>query len=133
MKKQKYRFIKGVLKYNVGDIVILNKTEAELLKGYVIEFYTYKELKERLLNDAIKILEDVKQKLIDNDYDGIEKMLEYSPAGDCMGSENHYIDFEKLFANLKIKYGDHYRDGYDLQSVVNKLKEFDEKIKKNGE
>ena len=128
MKNKKYRFVKKILKYNVGDTVVLNETEAELLKDYVVEF-TYKELKEQLLNGAIEILNEVKQKLIDNDYDAVENMLEYSPAGDYTGSENYYISFEKLFNSLKIKYDGTYCHGYDLESVINELKELDEIIK----
>jgi hypothetical protein len=52
-----------------------------------------KQKHEILTKHAIKILSDIIQHLKKGDYSKIEEMLAYSPAGDGMGCENHFIDF----------------------------------------
>jgi hypothetical protein len=42
---------------------------------------------------VIEKLETVLKAIKDENYKDIDKLISYSPAGDCMGGENHFIDF----------------------------------------
>ena len=51
---------------------------------------------------AISVLKAVIEAIEKNQYGKIEDMCEYSPAGDGMGCENHYINFAFDGAELDI-------------------------------
>lgn len=78
----------------------------------------YKALKKH----TIKVLKKITE-LIENDkLEEAEKMLANSPAGDCMGCDNNYINFEY---RIKIP---NYDDGMDIGRVLEDL----ENLKQNG-
>lgn len=66
------------------DLKDLMKTRPESLAELQIA-----ELKKH----AIGILKDVIEALDTDDFDKLDRMLCYSPAGDCMGTNTHHIDF----------------------------------------
>lgn len=41
----------------------------------------------------ISVLDRVKDMVETGDYDGLDKAVFWSPSGDCMGSDNHCINF----------------------------------------
>lgn len=49
--------------------------------------------KEKFTEHCINILRKVIELLEKGEYSQIGNMLRYSPAGDGMGAENHFIDF----------------------------------------
>ena len=70
----------------------------EDIVSYLIELGIEKsqiaELKSKKIKEyAIFVLNKVIEAIKSNDYDSIKQYLSFSPAGDCMGCENTYIDF----------------------------------------
>ena len=49
------------------------------------------------------------------EWEQAESLIAYSPAGDGMGSENNYIDFEPITGKLRA-------DGEDIETVIEMLK-----------
>ena len=70
----------------------------------------------------VGLLKDVVEMVEDGDYRAVADMTEYSPAGDCMGCDNSFIDFgfgtgpkDILEALNLLVYLDRYADGeFDL-------------------
>ena len=67
-------------------------------KSYLIELGMEDEqiesLRKKKLRDyAISILNEFIEAIESNNYASIKKYLSYSPSGDCMGSDNAFIDF----------------------------------------
>lgn len=46
-----------------------------------------------LKNDTIRILKEIIALLQEESYSKIKAYTEFSPAGDCMGCDNHFIKF----------------------------------------
>ena len=55
-----------------------------------------KKYKEKLKEEALNILKKIVKLIEDNEFDKIEEMLKFSPAGDGYGCDNMYIDFSSL-------------------------------------
>ena len=72
----------------------------------------YKALKEHI----ISVLDDIRNKVLHNDFQGIyNNFIEYSPSGDDMGLDNHFINFS---------WND--TDVLDIDDVLCKLKDLSE-------
>ena len=69
----------------------------------------YTELKNNVV-DRLKTITD----LVKNDAD-IDMFLGYSPAGDCMGCDNNFINFGDLI-------GDDYKDINEITTLLKDLK-----------
>lgn len=69
------------------------ETEEYLLKAGVRKSWIRAIKKKELREGAIKILSNVLEAFKWEEYDKIP--MGYSPAGDCMGCDNHYIDFSE--------------------------------------
>jgi hypothetical protein len=85
--------IKEIMKINVDT---LRQTQYEALKNHVID-----------------ILDKIKFLIKDDDFNTIEKFLEYSPACDGYVEDNNFIDFS---------YNDEYPLG--IKEVIEELKSF---------
>jgi len=46
-----------------------------------------------LQDSVISQLDTLKELIIAGDFNGVWDMTEYSPSGDCMGTDNYYIAF----------------------------------------
>ena len=65
---------------------------------------------------CLSILDNVASAIKDNNFDIVDKMLEYSPAGDGYGSDNHYISFSEI------------DDNFDIHDVVELLQKLHKSI-----
>lgn len=80
------------------------------------------EQKKLLKLTSIRILKQMQDYLKKEDWESAENMLGFSPAGDGMGDENHFIDFaDALF------------DGADIGNVIERLKDLDTIINVGGD
>lgn len=82
-KSEKESKSKAEVKAILNQIVSpreLARTKVTAYRKYVIE----------ILNKVIRHIEDIKG---DDIPSGLSDLLFWSPAGDCMGSENYVIDF----------------------------------------
>lgn len=52
--------------------------------------------KEEIKKQTLDRLDKVLTLLREDKFDEIESLIKFSPAGDCMGNDNHYIDFSFL-------------------------------------
>lgn len=82
-------------------------------KGFSILDFAYlnpEELAEKqhdeLKKHCIKVLQYITALIQKDEYKTIRELVKFSPAGDDMGTENHFIDFGK---------------GSDIIDVVNRL------------
>lgn len=89
-----------IMKVNVDN---LSKLQVEFLKGHIVE----------TLNKIINYVQE-------DNYDEIREMLEYSPAGDCMGRENYFINFGYLGKTFDIN---------DIIDMIEGLRRLDNKGK----
>lgn len=76
------------------DADTLKKQQFEVLKQAVVEH-----------------IERVRNLVQQEEWESIEGLLSFSPSGDCMGCDNHYISFDHLVG----------RDA-DISEVIEKLK-----------
>ena len=65
-----------------------------------------------LLNHGVGILEKMIKHLKKGEFDLAKSMTNYSPAGDCMGTDKSFIDFDFTGEN----------EGDDIQDLITKLK-----------
>ncbi len=81
-----------------------------------------KEQAEAYLKYIVGVLEEVKESISDGDYFAVKTMTSFSPAGDCMGLDNNFINFgfdkkpmDIIEALNYLKFLENYADGeYDL-------------------
>lgn len=78
----------------------ISKDEIKALK--------HKELHKAVSEKLFEIAEAFKR----FDFGFVKKHLRYSPSGDCMGTDKHYVSFEYLT-------GDEYKD--DLNEIIDEL------------
>jgi len=74
---------------------------------------------DELKREAVETLRNVAELLDNEKFKEIEKMIEYSPAGDGMGCDNQYITFNHIHKSMD-----------DIGDVLNKLVELKKLIKK---
>lgn len=74
-----------------------------------------KEQHDALRDACIDRLESIIKLLRSGEYDKVNGMLGFSPAGDGHGTDNHYIDFEDLLPDAD-------QNGVDISTVLSKLK-----------
>jgi hypothetical protein len=72
-----------------------------------------------LHKEAINHLKHVESLLEKKDWEEIENLMGFSPSGDEMGTDKHFIEFDHLIED---------RDGFgvDLNDVVERLKKLDQ-------
>ena len=84
---------------------------------------TPSNLAEKQYQELIKYTKQVLTDVIKNiDEEKFNYPLIYSPSGDCMGSDNHYIPFYAWKSD----------EPADLQEVFDKLKELKQQIRKSN-
>lgn len=66
-----------------------------------------------LKNATIQRLYDIINYIKKNDFESVNGLMSYSPAGDGMGTDRNYICFEDFLGES--------REGYDLSDVMDRL------------
>ena len=56
--------------------------------------------KKKLKEYSISVLKEIINAIEKNDFSLIKKHLAYSPAGDCMGKDNAFIDFGAVTGSI---------------------------------
>lgn len=56
--------------------------------------------KEKVKEYSISVLKEIINAIEKNNFSLIKKYLAYSPAGDCMGKDNAFIDFGKVTGSI---------------------------------
>lgn len=78
-----------------------------------------KKYKAKLKEEAVNILKKITRLIEDDKFDEAKEMISYSPAGDCMGGTNMYIDFSLLDLDRKES---GYKEIEDIGDVIITLK-----------
>jgi len=56
--------------------------------------------KKKLKEYSISVLKEIINAIEKNEFSLIKKHLAYSPAGDCMGKDNAFIDFGEVIGSI---------------------------------
>jgi hypothetical protein len=66
-----------------------------------INMYSIGKLQKKKLKEySISVLKEIINAIEKNDFSLIKKHLAYSPAGDCMGKDNAFIDFGAVTGSI---------------------------------
>ena len=87
--------MKNILNSNFREELV----EALIFSGMSViqaKKFVTKRYKEEIKKQTLDRLDKVLTLLKEDKFDEIESLIRFSPDGDCMGCDNHYIDFSFL-------------------------------------